>query len=801
MTRRMPRRHRRSVMLLSLLFLLASTATLHAAPRTLTLTVVGENGKPLPGISIRLIGRGAPVKRLTTDGQGKLSITAEAAPLKVDGQVLDRTPILEGFVRIDSKKTEATLVLKPLGPNDLICTILGTDGKPLAEAEASAYYATSFKGSGRSGPTGVAVLRNCLNLKNDFIYARHKESNLAAIVPIDFPEDGMTITLAKAAKVTGRVADATGKPVRAPFLSFGYLLKGKVICTIPLQPTDTDSYAGRCLPPGAYRVRAVLDERLKAFHEVPKPIFTDIMLGKPQTITVTLKPGSYTKLILTEAKTGKPIADARVYLYRHNPRTKFHEGIGLPYSNAKGIAPMRKEADRYKLDIHSKTHRLPRTGQPHYITITRRPNESHSITLVPLDMITIKGLAVNAEGRPLGGALIDSYGFRLVVHKDRETRADGTFVLKGELETKADAHPAYMRLLHPKSGLALRMPIPKKSKDIRLTLLPASILTGSIHDLDGKPVVGAHLTVSSVLKHNRKYDFGSYRLTPVTGITDNRGQFRLACFESGAKIQMRMRHGGYDRIKKIIKVRSAARPGAEQSIGKIVVSRLDRKVRCTVVDENGKPVGGASGLIYTPNGMSTRVMANKAGKFSVTTARGKLHLRMSSTNPRRLSSETTVKAGVNDVLLVVSPRGGYVKPGTPIPSATKEKIAASFKAWVKGRPEAGKKAVFLCFFSDQTPDSLLAVKKLAALAPSYSKEKLAIVALAFTSATDAQIAEWARIKAPGLTVLKGGAPKDWSKAWGLSGLPCMALFDKAGSLQVISHNYTGVLDQLEAYGQ
>jgi hypothetical protein len=764
--------------------------------------VVDEDDKPMANVRIKFSGPGAPGASVSSDAEGKFTAMVGKAHLTLNARGLGRMSMLRGKRDINATDTKITLVLKwpatqPVGPNDVTCTILGPDGKPFIGAHARVYSNGGQWGHERSGRNGIVILRHIRQQKNAFAYAYDEQSNLAAIVPITAPDDKMAITLAKGATVTGYVVDAKGNRIRSSSGYFGYRSGDKVVCNIYARRRDQDSFTGTCIPAGSYTVTARISPSISTKLGMPKPTAATIKTDKPQTVTLTLDPGSLAEITITDSKTGKPIAGAYLNLSRRHPTTKNHESYGTTRSDAKGVAKVRLRPGKYQISLNCRTHSLNKSNKPQYLTITAEAKQTHTLAIIPRNIITIKGLVLDGAGKPVAGARVDNYGFHRLIQQDHATRADGTFILKGEPRNVRDKTRCFIRISHARRGLALRVPFPTESTELRLTLLPSTTLTGTIVDAKGKPASGVRIDVSIATKDANGHIIRSESHGRTT--TDKDGNFRYGVLDTGATMILKGYKAGYMRTEKTIEVKAADKPGAEQAVGNLVISKLNRKLTGIIVDDGGQPVANTYiAISATNNRHNNGARSDNLGKFSVLTAHGPLRLYVAPKGRLQLTGRLTVAAGKNDVRLVLKPRAGYVQP---IPAATRKQAADAFKAWVKGRPEAGKKAVFLCLFNDTNAPSVIAISKLQALAPSYSKDKLSITALAFTTKTDAQLAKWAADKRLKLSILKGGAPADAKKIWGAPKLPLLILFSKDGSIQSISHAYSGVLDKLEVYGQ
>lgn len=150
---------------------------------------------------------------------------------------------------------------------------------------------------------------------------------------------------------------------------------------------------------------------------------------------------------------------------------------------------------------------------------------------------SITGRVLGDDGRPIPNAAIVILPLTATsVPTGEMTDADGKFQLK---EVRPGAYrleaisPGYVMLRDAGAELGTQR-FYRVGENVNLTMVKGGVITGTVTNADGEPVVGASVRVIRVLKpserRNMNFYYGRYKLT------DDRGVYRLYGLEPGAYV-------------------------------------------------------------------------------------------------------------------------------------------------------------------------------------------------------------------------------------------------------------------------
>ena len=532
--------------------------------------VVGEDGAPIRGASVRLGGARLPVPaEVRTDDAGRFdfgmrrlgaySLAAEASGLTATLEELD--------LRASRPSPDALRVVMYPCAAAIHGTIRDTAGGVIAGASIAQVGASPVSRGADSAADGTYALcvpigGSYLRLTADGYAARREYANVFGRTRRDF-------TLAPGTSVSGRVVVAdTGAPVADAIVTVRSADSEPSFIELSATSQDDGRFVVDGLAPGRYGITAHADGLATL---LPVDVIAEIGAADDTVVEVSKTFALAGNVV--ERHTGTPLGDARVDLSSSRERTATLRAYTAPDGSfvIDGLVPgdYTPWVDGHTID------------EQHQIPIAVADRDVRDVAIVVERLGSISGRVVRG-GKPVHGADVSTSGAHA------KTDVDGTFTLRG---LRAGEHRVYAQ--SDRAGAFTRGPTVtlanrEQRTGVEVELELAASVSGVVVDQTDRPVAGAFVSFSLL----RGRDNGS-------ATTADDGTFTARAMSGGGQYVYQVTRGGPGTtvLPPLTGKRHppiAVADGATHVSGLRVRVRVERRtIRGVVVDGDGAPVPDA----------------------------------------------------------------------------------------------------------------------------------------------------------------------------------------------------------------
>lgn len=598
---------------------------------TVTVTVVGPEGKPVPGAPVFLMtpskGDAAAVET-KTDAQGRVSFEAPRAVV-----VAPPAPLGMGAGGFDGKGGPHIIRLMPA--TTVRGHVIDAANKPLAGAAVRPSLLLFESAEGEAGGVFYLPLPEALAEKLKTVSGPDGGFTIAGM---PLRPGSLIVTLgderyaAAQAKLPLQIAEPN-KLIEPLVAKPGAILRGRVLNTVTGRPaagirvmaqgingqngwseakTGADgSYTLIGLPEGRFNV--VVDDPSKA---LVAAALEDVK-AIPSQITsledLRLTPGGFVTGRLLDAETKQPIGKGTVGVHGpHRPDSSGMVDSGDIASD--GTYRVRVPAGTSKVYLMA----LPQEYlyDQNLLPVTIAEGQTKTIDFVLKKGLSVEGILVDEVGHPVPHKnLVASQGYERQVHTSTDEK--GRFTARGLApgEVRFAPNTFWNTNTSAFSLTGTVTAVLPATEPVRLVLCkpdPAARLTGRVVDSKGQPVAGARVEVMVVVMTG---DFGSGSKLPVVE-SDADGRFTTDPVSPGGTIQsVKVTKTGYAfRTGGVV---SPVKPDAPPKMTDIILTRLSGVVTGTIQDTKGRPVAGARVLSLSGGGAGADTVTDTAGRFTL----------------------------------------------------------------------------------------------------------------------------------------------------------------------------------------
>lgn len=474
----------------------------------------------------------------------------------------------------------------------------------------------------------------------------------------------------------------------------------------------------------------------------------------------------------------------------HGYNTARQETYFNSFADDKGHASVRVMPGEYQVNYYWEMQNQNITQ-----TISDQPGQKFFLKFAP--PLKVTGTVVDPSGKPVAGAEVRPLTESVVAR----TGADGKFEISFKTQYYSSM-PGSLALVAqvPDRDLAAMVRVEDVAKEVEIKLAPTVTLTGSITDVDGKPMPGIQVNCSiSVGQYGLPY-----MLKPVA--SDANGRFKIPRAVTDQKYSLHIEaKGGFGRGGgRVFTVPEDAT--GEFEVDKTVLRRADQSVSGIVVDKDDKPVGGIQ--VYAGNQDSVaQGLTDAEGKFKLDGLTAEQFYVQANTGGGNKDSErgmVMAQPGDKNVKVILgrnqqSRRDLPTEPvslkGKPLPAVKHEGLKAALAK------AAGKTALLCVWEMDQRPGKRM-LAALAAVAKKLDSQGVAIVTLCGSEASPEQAQAWLKQNKLDLPVVAAGADGKTNQALlmqlGVRSSPWLILVDPNGVVKADGVTLEEALKLLEA---
>ena len=418
---------------------------------------------------------------------------------------------------------------------------------------------------------------------------------------------------------------------------------------------------------------------------------------------------------------------------------------------------------------------MPRYGTLHpdkSVTIVAGKTERVELKLEPTPKVT--GTVRDPEGKPLEGAALQVMPMGFQAHV---SGAQGKFEIELQPQMLGRGEDVAFVLVarHVDGDLAVAVEIdPEATDPLDVKLQPGITIFGKVRNPQDQPIANA--TVQVMLRSSN----WSSPLTHRQGVTtDADGRYEVNALPPDQKIQLTAMASGFGQASIEVDLLEAVDRRIEAP--QMTLRAANMSIAGTVVDEDDKPVSGASVHTFGDGQMSRQARTDKAGKFTLEKlCEGAVQISVNARNPTPMFANVSAQAGDKDVKIIVAGQNVQqraVSPparslvGKPLPDLGKLNVDVAAK-------DLEGKAVLIGFFDVRQRPSRHFLKKLAARAEELQGQGLAIIVV---QAAPIDVDELqAALSNLGVDLPMGVIQEDADKTradWAVQGLPWFILTD------------------------
>ncbi len=420
---------------------------------------------------------------------------------------------------------------------------------------------------------------------------------------------GLRLVLPKVGTIRGRVQDEQAGPVSGVDVMIqGGRGRSEVADLYVPRRTKSGSQGAFVfddLPEGPHRIEILTPDGGSSEWvggSVESRVLADKVTGD---VVVQVSRGGTAEVSVRDAKTGRPLPGAKVFLYGQTWRTD-KPGV----ADSKGVARVRAPAGKYEAEVSAEGYTYWRI--PEGVAITAGRTERLDAMLDP-NPPKVAGRVLDSAGRPACDVCVGLHPFGDRVYTDGQGRfvagCDRQYGAKGGLAVATSVQTGMAALAVLKEN--------EMSRPVELVLAQAWTLRGQVADPNGAAIPAARVALTLDFKHC----FSSLGAEALTG-PDGRFEFRaIPPVQSGFNYRVSVNAAGFG-PKGYTRIKPEGQPGAAVDVGTITLPPADQSLSGVVVDANGQPaphvpisINGVAGEVQHPDKSTA---TNERGEFTFT---------------------------------------------------------------------------------------------------------------------------------------------------------------------------------------
>ncbi len=767
--------------------------------------VVDEQGRPLAGVMISLHEMVYDAKTYSYDSKvlGKAQTMADGAfsfneTVKDNqyryGYIIARKEGLAlGFDNWSMRDGDKDLEIKLGQPKELAGVVVDEKDAPVADARVSVsmlvlgegrerknlggFVATELltkntDGAGKFVFTGIpagATAEFIVKKAGMATVGTYKRTG-AAYQKLSFAE-GQTdikLVLPVEAKIEGKIVEKkSGKPVGGVSIRCTSGLEIAYFRPKPIVSKDDGTFCFDALIATNYVVEHIQPtEKLPDWVADSVEVITETGATK-SGVTIELNRGGVLEVKVIDAVNKEPVEEASVSV---------NSQVSGRYANSRsdkdGIVQMRLMPGDYRITYIQKQGYSRQRLQD---SVTVEEGKTQRLEYELLGMPKITGVVFDENDKPIEGVELEicPAGGR----EDSVSDAEGKFEVIYDLGSWSSDRTPTMMLVgrHEQRNLATAIQVDEDTREISIKLEPAVTMTGQIVDINGKGI--ADVEVRTMLQGPR---WGS-TIGRKPAVTDGDGKYLIKALPPDHTYSVYARAEGYGESRGE-EISTDAAVDNRLDMGRITLAVANLSVSGVVVDDDNRPVAGASISCYGDNQPYRNTRTDTEGKFTLEkVCAGNIRISANKSGTPRLYGSIETEGGAADVRIVISQRSSSTRyqpkrppslVGRPLPELKDLKIELS-PADIKD------KMILLCFWDMQQRPSRNCVMQIARQEQQLRQKGVTVVAVQASTIDENTLNQWVKkYKIPFAVGMIAGNEEKTRFAWGVRSLPWLILTDR-----------------------
>jgi protocatechuate 3,4-dioxygenase beta subunit len=640
---------------------------LKKADRILAGQVLGADGRPVSGVSVRFNGQGQRMNftdNIKSDDNGRFvfkdvcegPVTVSAESEHTSANASAQGGDTNVMLRLGITMVQSRPFLTP--PIQLAGTVRDVRGQAVAGVKMTMFsYQTGLISSETDsrGHYEFTWQKRLSNEENEWLLARDFSAGSAAIRQIDETTTNLDLTLQDGITLSMKVSDTDGLLLTNATAKM-MLWQGNRGTTIDSQPFMADER-------GRIRMTALPQgERYEVSISAPGHASNTRRIEADETKTkllelppVVLMPTDCDVAGQVLDKDGKPAAGVNVHLFQGGGQTIMTDADGhfIFHGVPRGLVSFDAGLQQPGTSAYKNSGMGRGMGGDTNVVIRLGTNPDSGATMSQA-RITTSGTVLDPSGKPAPGvflSVLSAVGF----NNPARTDPGGKYMMQRQI-TILRTNKVIMLARDLEHNWAAAVEMDAMTTNLDVHLQPGLTLSGSVQDSRGKPVTNAIVQLVPFPPGELRSVMNRQSPTNVT----SRGMFSFNALPKGAPYRVRITADGYWTTN--FRVAAADTKVEKLDLTRAVLELADQQVAGQVLDLSGKPSWGAEVSVEDDESPPKHVSHTDAeGHFAISgVPKGLLTVRAtfssSGDNPRYLLCTNQVQGGDKNVVLKLRTR-------------------------------------------------------------------------------------------------------------------------------------------------
>jgi len=733
----------------------------------------------------------------TTTADGAFSFSASAnthTPRYRYGYIVAKKEGMAfGFVKWDMREGNKELKIELGQPKELAGIVVDENDRPVSGAEVSIavlIIGTMGNQRGLSGPPVMDMFTSTTDAAGRFRFTRIPADATAEFIlkkagsatvsthrTIRSPDQKLKyspsqsdirLTLPTEARIEGMLVEgSSGKPVVGVEVAVRSSQDIGFSRQKPVATDDNGKFSMGALISETY-VLGLAQPSERPADWIAQPLEVTTEAGKTKSgVKVELSKGGLLEAVVTEAISKEPVEEARIRIRQQAKNKNF-----VAVSDKNGIASIRLMPGEYQIRNINKDGY---SSQSQEEIVTMEEGKTTRIERQYTELPRIAGVVRDEKGKPVQGVKLQvcPMGTGRSISSD----AKGKFQLSWDPERWYGNETPAMVLVgrYEQGNLAAAVEVDEDTRTQDIMLRPALTVTGRVIGPDGKGIANAQTTA---MLRGPRWRSSIGRNQPIV---DEDGRFEIRALPTENSYTLTTRAEGYGEHRSE-KINEDDAVNNKLDIGDVTLTVADMSVSGVVVDNNDRPVVGASVLCYGDDQPDRRTQTGADGKFTLDgVCAGKVRLSVKKFGAVRLYGSAETEGGATAVKIEIRKRSSsanYV-PKRP-PSLVRRPLPKLKDLTVDLLPASTSgKMMLVCFLDIEQRPSRNCLMQLSAKAQELKARGVVVAAVQASKIDENSLDEWRKrynISFP-LGMVQGDEEQT-RFTWGVQSLPWLILTDK-----------------------